>query len=428
MQRLKHFIARSAILVICTLVLCMASLTASAQQLKVLGSFNNTNGANPSAGLVSDAAGNLYGTTCCGGTYNYGTVFELSPKVGGGWTEKILHSFNDNGKDGYNPTGNLIFDSAGNLYGTASGGTGLCKEETYVIGCGMVFELMPQPNGIWKEKVLHNFFNRGEQGLDPTGGLVFDSAGNLYGTTTYSGVPDGGGTIYELSPTAGGDWTFAVLYYFATGNPAGNLVFDAQGNLYGTANYAGTYLYGMAFELSPSAGGTWTETVLHSFDQNQDGTDGVCPCSSLIFDSAGNLFGTTVRGGIHDIGDGTVFELSPAAGGSWTETIIHNFDCHTDGCAPNAALVFDAAGNLHGTTSNGGAGSCPYASGGCGTVFELSPQSGGGWTETALHSFGAGAYGAIPFSNLILDAASDLYGTTSKGGLSQDGTVFEITP
>jgi uncharacterized repeat protein (TIGR03803 family) len=426
MQSLKHFIALSAILVICTLILCLTSPSASAQQLKVLGSFNNKNGTNPYAGLVSDAAGNLYGTTCCGGTHNYGTVFELSPKVGGGWIEKILHSFNDNGKDGYAPGGNLIFDSAGNLYGTASGGTGLCKEETYVIGCGMVFELMPQPNGSWKEKVLHNFFNRGEQGLDPTGGLVFDSAGNLYGTTTYSGVPDGGGTVYELSPTAGGDWTFAVLYYFATGNPAGSLILDAQGNLYGTANYAGTYLYGMAYELSPSAGGTWTETVLHSFDQNQAGTDGACPCSSLIFDSAGNLFGTTVRGGINDTGDGTVFELSPA-GGSWTETIIHNFDCHTDGCAPNAGLVFDAAGNLHGTTTNGGAGSCPYGNG-CGTVFELSPQSGGSWTETALHSFGAGAYGAIPFSNLILDAAGDLYGTTSKGGTSQYGTVFEITP
>jgi uncharacterized repeat protein (TIGR03803 family) len=426
MRSLKTFFALCATIALCILTLCLAGTPASAQ-LKVLGSFNNTNGADPYAGLVSDVAGNLYGTTCCGGAHNYGTVFELSPKAGGGWSEKILHSFNDNGKDGYAPGGNLIFDSAGNLYGTASGGTGLCKESNYVIGCGMVFELMPQSDGSWKEKVLHNFFNKGEEGMDPSGGLVFDSAGNLYGGTTYSGVPDGGGTIYELSPTAGGDWTFAVIYYFATGNPQGNLILDSHGNLYGTAGYAGTYLYGMAYELSPSAGGTWTETVLHSFDQNQDGTDGACPCSSLIFDSAGNLYGTTVRGGVYNEGDGTVFELSPAAGGSWTETIIHNFDCHSDGCAPTASLVFDAAGNLHGTTTNGGAGSCPYGNG-CGTVFELSPQSGGTWAEPALHSFGAGAYGAIPFSNLILDSAGNLYGTTSKGGSSKDGTVFEITP
>jgi len=425
MGSLKTFIALRATFALGTLTLCLAGTPASAQ-LKVLGSFNNTNGANPYAGLVSDTAGNLYGTTCCGGAHNYGTVFELSPKAGGGWSEKILHSFNDNGKDGYAPGGNLIFDSDGNLYGTASGGTGLCKESNYVIGCGMVFELMPQTDGSWKEKVLHNFFNKGEEGMDPSG-LVFDSAGNLYGVTSYSGVPDGGGTVYELSPTAGGDWSFAVIYYFATGNPQGNLVIDSRGNLYGTAGYAGTYLYGMAYELSPSVGGTWTEAVLHSFDQNHDGTDGACPCSSLIFDSAGNLYGTTVRGGIYDTGDGTVFELSPAAGGSWTETILHNFDCHTDGCAPNASLVFDASGNLHGTTTNGGAGSCPYGNG-CGTVFELSPQTGGAWAETALHSFGAGAYGAIPFSNLILDSAGNLYGTTSKGGSSQDGTVFEITP
>jgi len=288
----------------------------------VLHSFGNgTDGAGPRAGLIFDADGNLYGTTSFGGIHGAGTAFELSPREGGGWTETVLHSFG-NGTDGGNPHAGLIFDAAGNLYGTtALGGIhGSCG-----YGCGTVFELSPRQGGGWRETVLHSFNNNGSDGYHPRADLIFDAAGNLYGTTSKGGS------------------------YFC---------YDGR-----------SYGCGTVFELSPRQGGGWRETVLHSFDKNE--LEGYYPYAGLIFDAAGNLYGTTNAGGVPH-GAGAVFELSSREGGGWTATVLHTFGNGTDGTRPESGLIFDAAGNLYGTTVRGGihTGLCLY---GCGTVFELTP-------------------------------------------------------
>ena len=315
-------------------------------------------GGYPEAGLILDAAGNLYGTTQWGGTSTVGAVFELTPAAGGTWTEKVLHSFLNDGTDGVNPVAGLIFDGAGNLYGTTyQGGT---------YGDGTVFELTPAAGGTWTEQVLHNFNYDSTDGAGPHAGLIFDAAGNLYGT----------------------------------------------------AASGGTYSYGTAFELTPAAGGTWTEKVLWNFGS---GADGSYPQGGLIFDAAGNLYGTTTSGGAH--GPGTVFELMPAGGGTWSERVVHSFGNGADGSGPYAGLIFDAAGNLYGTTHQGGTYGYPG-----GTVFELTPAAGGTWTEKGLYNFGSGTDGAAPLAGLIFDAVGNLYGTTAAGGTSSVGTVFEFTP
>jgi uncharacterized repeat protein (TIGR03803 family) len=225
----------------------------------------------------------------------------------------------------------------------------------------------------WNEKVLHAFNDHRTDGSSPEYGLVIDAAGNLYGTTPSGGIHDYG-TVFELSPTVGGGWTETVLHNFNQNGtdgalPSAALIFDAAGNLYGTTSAGGLYYDGTVFELSPTVGGGWTETVLHNFNQN--GTDGVSPSGGLIFDAAGNLYGTTFAGGLYL--DGTVFELSPAGGGAWTETVLYTFcsqnDCR-DGSFPAAGLIFDAAGNLYGTTQGSGSMSNLYYGE---TVFELRP-------------------------------------------------------
>ena len=242
-------------------------------------------------------------------------MFKLTPTVGGAWTETVLYNFG-NGTDGYAPSGGLIRDAAGNLYGTTEfGGTNHCfiGQDR---GCGTVFELTPTAGGEWTETVLHNF-GSGTDGFTPVAGLIFDAAGNLYGTTG-DGGNYGYGTVFELTPTNGGSWTETVLYSFnlqgsgGYGPGVGPLVFDAAGSLYGTAFYGGAYPGGTAFKLTPTVGGDWTETVLYSFG---NGTDGSGPfAAGLIFDAAGNLYGTTWYGGTHQCGQygcGTVFELTP---------------------------------------------------------------------------------------------------------------------
>ena len=271
-----------------------------------------------------------------------------------------------------------------------------------------------------EEKVLHSF-SGGADGTYPYGGLIFDAAGNLYGTTT-SGGTSNTGTVFELTPAAGGTWTEKVLHSFSGGtdgiHPYAGLIFDAAGNLYGTTDLGGAYGYGTVFELTPAAGGTWTEKVLHNF--NNGGTDGTRPYARLTFDAAGNLYGTTYGGGAYN-SYGTVFELTPAAGGTWTEKVLHSFGSGTDGLIPYGGLIFDAAGNLYGTTAYGGTNDL-------GTVFELTPKAGGGWTEKVLYSFGDGTDGVSPLAGLIFDAAGNLYGTTQHGGTYNYGTVFEIAP
>jgi uncharacterized repeat protein (TIGR03803 family) len=343
------------------------TLPAAAWMEKVLHNFNNngTDGYYPRASLISDAAGNLYGTTIYGGTYGWGTVFELTPTTGGGWTEQVLHSFG-NGTDGGEPRASLIFDAAGNLYGTTYGGGIYCHS---IGGCGTVFELTLTAGGNWTEAVLYNFGSFTDDGYEPSASLIFDAAGNLYGTTQFGGI-HGWGTVFELTPTGGGGWSEQVLLNFGTGGafPQAGLIFDAAGNLYGTTSEGGTNI-GTVFELTPNVGGGWTETVLHNFGS---GTDGSYPYAGLIFDAAGNLYGTTQYGGTYNScsgGCGTVFELTPTAGGEWAEQVLLNFN-GTSGANPYAGVIFDGAGNLFGTTQLTYSNCSGFY---CGTVFELMP-------------------------------------------------------
>ena len=294
-------------------------------------------------------------------------------------------------------------------------------------------------SGAWagdRYKTLHAFKNTpGHQGYYPYAGLIFDAAGNLYGTTVYGGHLRcnhgyGCGTVFQLAPNGDGSWTESVLHSFNGSDgqgPHGALIFDAAGNLYGTTVYGGYlrcnhgYGCGTVFQLTPNGDGSWTKHVLHSFSRHND--DGIWPNASLIFDAAGNLYGTTSRGGTGGFGvrgGGTVFKLTPNGDGSWTESVLHNFTLYSHGVVPNAGLIFDAAGNLYGTAASGGA----Y---GRGTVFRLTPKRDGSWRQRVLHSFN-GSDGGGPSGGLTFDAAGNLYGTTAGGGKYTHGTVFELMP
>jgi uncharacterized repeat protein (TIGR03803 family) len=398
----------------------LASRSWAAHREEVLHSFNNENGANPYASVIFGVAGNLYGTTFGGGEYGYGTAFELRPKAGGGWTEKLLHTFNFDGRDGYFPRAGLVIDAAGNLYGATLGGGSY--------NAGTVFELTPKADGHWTEKLVHSFNINGREGLSVYASLIFDASGNLYGTTVYGGSGScndgngglGCGVVFELTPNASGLWSEKVLYNFKNNGrdaryPVAGLTFDAVGNLYSTTEAGGTQDFGGLFELTPKAAGGWTEKVLHSFSEL--GRDGNSPLAGLIVDAAGNLYGTTFGGGAY--GWGTVFEMSPGAGGGWKLKVLHTFPPSNGG--PSAGLIFDASGNLYSTTNYGGAF-------GYGTVFEMTANADGGWTAKVLHSFNDNGKQGIEPAGLIIDAAGNLYGTTYLGGADNYGTVFEITP
>ena len=351
-------------------------------------SFNGTDGSDPSGSLILDASGNLYGTTVSGGVYGCGTVFQLTPLPDDTWTENVLYSFNDNGTDGCTPIafGGLVFDAAGNLYGmTASGGTGTgCVKRP----CGTVFQLTLGPDSTWTENVLHSFTNNGTDGYGPASGLIFQS-GWLYGTTEEGGTYDLG-TVFQLVPgTKNGTWTETVLHSFNNtgedGNsPTGSLI-SAGGKLYGTTQGGGAYSCGTVFELTPGTNGTWTEIILHSFNGDEEGA---YPWAALTFRGR-RLYGTTSDSGPY--GGGTVFQLTrndiktKKRRIAWTETTIYGFNGSTDGYDPSGSLIFDAAGNLYGTTSLGGA----Y---GGGTVFQLTPGAGATWTETLLYNLNNHSY------------------------------------
>jgi uncharacterized repeat protein (TIGR03803 family) len=321
------------------------------------------NGSNPRAGLIFDAAGNLYGTTNYGGAYNAGVVFELSPPAPGkiAWVETVLFSFK--GFAGGLPEAVLTFDAAGNLYGT----TTLFGQYDQ----GNVFKLIPPVAGAtaWTETVLLSFGVESESGFinlqEPAASLTFDASGGLYGTASSLG----GSVVFKLTPPRPGEATWTPTAVFVSPSKGGynlqdGLVFDAWGNLYGVASNGGQYNYGNVFELTPPAPGktTWTETILFSFNK----AGGGYPAGGLVFDKAGNLYGVTSRGGISNYG--VVFKLSPPAAGhaAWTETVLSSFNGGADGAYPQAGLVLDANGNLYGTTSGGGTF-------GGGTAFKITP-------------------------------------------------------
>lgn len=402
---------KSSVLMIAIILLVSGNRMAAAQ-LNVLYNFGatSTDGSFPQSGLIFDGKGNLYGTTSA---YS-GTVYELIPGTDGSWTEQVLYSF---ASDGIRPAAGVIFDAQGNLYGTTTAGGASAS--------GTVYELIPGTGGSWTEKLLHSFGATSSDGAVPDSGLILDGHGNLYGVTPVGGS-FGFGTVFELSPGTGGSWTEKVLWNFGStsgdgSDPEGGLVFDASGNLYGTTETGGTNAAGIVYKLTQSPNGSWAETVLYTFGATS--TDGTYPTGSLTFDVSGNLYGATRAGG--DSNGGTVFELSPAANGSWAENILHNFGSLNDGVRPLGGLIFDAAGNLYGLTQVGGAYAVDDVGG---TVFQLTPVSGGGWTENVLHSFKPFTTdGFVPWAGLIFDASGNLYGTTSQGGTNLGGIAFEIS-
>jgi uncharacterized repeat protein (TIGR03803 family) len=420
MRSKNVLVAINAVLVVVCTALFMAATHAGAQETVLYNFPCGATGCEPTSNLIFDAASNLYGTSPYGGATNYGVLFELSPQAGGGWTEAVLHSFSNNGHDGYRPQGGLIFDAAGNLYGTTSGG-GVHKG-------GTVFELAPATGGGWTEFVLHNF-GGGTDGAEPNAGLVMDAAGNLYGTTTLGGA-HGDGTAFELTPVAGEGWTEKMLHSFSGttdgSQPWAGLTFDAAGNLYGTTTGGGAYNGGTVFELLPQASGQWLGRVLHAFGQvNANGVSTTEPFGGVVFDAAGNLYGTTYYGG--GGGGGVVYELTPTTGG-WKETAVHDFGDGISGQSGTnllAGVVFDTAGNLYGTTINGGDEHGDCSTTGCGVVYELTPSTGGGWTESVLFAFNY-SDGGHPTGTLVFDSAGNIYGTTTAGGSGVFGTVFEV--
>ncbi len=370
-----------------------------------------------------------------------GVVFQLARGANGKWAETVLHAFRGGSADGSSPAGNLVIDKKGNLYGTTVYGGPL--DECSNLGCGIVFELTPGANGKWTYKVVHLFDVT--DGAWPYGGLIFDAAGNLYGTTSGGGntgaCTGGCGVVFELSPGAKGQWSETVLYTFGGNDgegPFAPLIFDSAGSLYGTTELGGAYGAGNVFELIPHAGGQWAVATLHSF---KCGTgDGCEPGNGLIFDTLGNLYGTTPFGGTpNDPGWGVVFRLAPAGGGKWNETILRAFDEYkVEGGDVDSGLILDAAGYLYGTAASGGKYTCPGGGNvACGVVFRLTPRSGGRWGETVLRSFGKGRDGAFP-SGLVSDSAGHFFGMTGGGGYFKGrcgeggsegcGVVYEVMP
>jgi len=385
-----------------TLALAMLAPLDNAQATKIYPLYafkGGSDGRYPRTSLIMDGTGNFYGTTVAGGSQDDGTVFKLAPDG----TETVLHSFTG-GNDGSDPYAGVIADKAGSLYGTTiSGGPN---------GYGVVFRVAMDGT----ETVLHAFAG-GKDGLVPYASLL-RYGGSLYGTTYRGGFrrtctdQQGCGTVYKVAK--GG--TETVLYAFTGGNdggyPSGGLIADKAGNLYGTTSAGGSGgCYsgcGTVFKLTPDG----TETVLHSFN---NGSDGFSPLENLIADPVGNLYGTTTYGGTYSVG--TVFKLAPDG----TETVLHSFANGSDGAYPLSALVLDDAGNLYGTTSQGGDFGTGY-----GIIFRIAA----GGTERVLHTFCYNCKaGSRPAAGLVADSAGNLYGAATEGGAGCGegcGTVFEL--
>lgn len=380
---------------------------ATAQTFQVLHNFTGGfDGATPPYTLAQDAAGHLFGTANMGGHNGDGVVFRFE-QVNGSWVLVPLYNFSD--QDGQ-PGWGLTLAHDGTIYTVASYAS--------VLGgpCGTAIHLHPSPTPphsvfpAWNETALRTYV-KSQEGC-PTGNLLVDSAGNLYGVTQ-SGGPNGWGSVFELTRN-GSAWTETILYAFQGqadgGGPYSGLIMDSAGNLYGTASAAGANRQGVVFELKPS-GGSWTEQVLYTF---QGGNDGGQPVAGLIFDSIGNLYGATTSWGSG--GGGTVFKLAPS-GGSWTYSVLASL---TGSDGPVASLTMDASGKLYGTTFMDD-------SFGYGSVFKLTP-AGGGWIYTDLHDFTGGSDGGYPGGGVVLDSAGNLYGTAVTGGANNLGILYEITP
>jgi uncharacterized repeat protein (TIGR03803 family) len=415
MKSISRFVLVSAISLLSTSTLLFAGTE------KVL--FNDTEslGYPPTNGLIFDSAGNLYGSSfngaseaCGNGQGGCGAVFKLSPQGNGTWVFTDIYEFTG-GSDGLHPDTNLVFDAAGNLYGATYGSNPLAPGDPAAAkSYGTVFKLSPNASGPWNFTLLYTFTG-GSGGLEPNS-IAIDSSGNLYGTT-----PNGGsanqGFVFQLTPTESGPWNENIIHDF-TGCEDGGLpvqvTFDPKGNLYGAASFGGAAACakpgGVVFQLTQS-GGVWQETEIYSFDA---GTDGGYP-ATLVFDSAGHIYGTADIGGKND--HGLVFKLTQS-NGQWSETDLHSFNGQ-DGFEPQS-LVLGSGGVLFGTVEYDGQSEA-------GLMYELTPQT--GTKETIVYQFGASPNDAAhPRGPITLDNAGNIYGGTLEGGLHEVGTIFEVTP
>jgi uncharacterized repeat protein (TIGR03803 family) len=408
-----------AIIVVLAVALALASPTPGfgGRKYKVLHNFGSgSDGSGPFGPPALDKKGNLYGLTGIGGAgkcsdYGCGTVFELLPKANGTWREAILHSFMA-GSDGAIPWGGPIFDNSGDLYGTMRGDSGL--------GGSGVFELSSSSDG-WTNTVIY--------ANDAGPGLLLDKLGNLYGEMGRGQYKYG--AIAELSPNFNG-WTYAPLYSFCVFqcgySPPAPPIWDAKGNMFGATADGGvgqpacwtSFGCGVIFEMTPSQDGAWSYHVLHRFLEFSS-KDGQTPNGGLAMDAAGDLYGVTVYGGVHN--QGRVFKLT-FSGGHWKETTLYDFPNCADGCLPAGTPAFDRAGNLYATASGGVADCGGYT---CGVVFQLSPQQNGTWKFSVVYRLHGTDGNFLPYG-VIVDSKGNIFGTTSAGGKYNAGVAFEITP
>lgn len=391
-------------------------------QEQVLFSFQeDDNGAYPESAVTVDSNGIVYGTASLAGANGAGTVYKITPDGFGGWTYALIHTFNGT-SDGLDPRKGLLLAPTGKLYGvTDLGGTSVF---------GTAFEMTPNGDA-WDFKVIHNF-GKGVDASGPSGTLISDAKGNLYGSTYGGGGSAncnlGCGAVYELKRSPSGKWSEKVLYGFQGGpdgtGPIGSLAIDPAGNLYGLTSGGGSNQCsggcGTAFKLTRTPSGPWQKKILGAF---ADKAHGWLPYDGVTLDQAGNLYGTTSLGG--DVtcnppnGCGTAFKLNR----SGQETVLHRFgQTKGDGTFPMAGLIQGDPGHFYGTTYEGGTNANGCGAG-CGIVFEMNATG----KLRILYSF-SGPDGAMPAAPLFRDAAGHLFGTTFEGGDSFTGATFEIAP
>ena len=397
-SKLVTAIVRGAVTLAVLSALMIAAMPAQAQTQEVLYPFagGTSDGANPYGGITFHNS-NIYGTTYDGGLYGFGTVYQLTPNGTGGWAEQVLYSFcpaSPSCTDGENPTfGSVVFDSKGNLYGTTFGGG--------ANGFGTIFQLVPPVTGsTWTYNVLYSF-GAVPDAQNPVNGLIMDKSGDLFGTA-FGGGPGANGAVFELSPVAGGTWKESVptsinsLYAGLVQNPT-------TGIIYGTTSTT-------VFELGKNPSGNWVELPIFTFATAAQGSQ---PNGTLMIDASGNLYGTTTAGGTNS--DGVVYKLTLGTGGKWTEKVIYNFGAN--GIKPYGGVVADSQGNLYGTTTAGGKN-------GAGIVYELIYNATNKtYAERSIQAF-VGENGALPYSGLVVDANNLVYGTTYLGGANGDGAVY----